>query len=43
MKKNRIAKLNQHLREHPKQKITYYMKRRPAKWMAFHRVGSRKQ
>jgi len=43
MKKNRTTKLNQLLREDSKQKITYYMKRRPVKRTAFHRIGSRKQ
>lgn len=43
MKKNRITKLNQFLREPSNPKITYYMKRRPVKRTAFHRVGSRKQ
>lgn len=43
MKKNRSIKTNLIIRNHDNQKFKPYMKRRPIKRAAFHRIGSRKQ
>jgi len=43
MKINRTIKTNEILRKPEKQYFKPYMKRRPVKRTAFHRIGSRKQ
>jgi len=43
MKKRQTIKMNRYYRKPENQNFKPYMKRRPVKRTAFHRIGSRKQ